>query len=106
MCLLWGVEEVLLAALARMASGESEGLHGVSKTSRVSRDGECMGRRLWEQQDQPCPCVGFCWTQAGATVVGNESVVPFERIIFTTFKVYLITLKGHLCPFSEHMGFE
>lgn len=31
---------MLLAALARMASGESEGLHGVSKTSRVSRDGE------------------------------------------------------------------
>lgn len=33
-------------------------------------------------------------------------MMPFEKITFTTFKVYLITLKGHLCPFSEHMGFR
>lgn len=37
---------------------------------------------------------------------GNGSVVPFERITFTTFKVYLIIRKGHLCSFSEHTGFE
>lgn len=41
-CLLWGVE-VLLAALARMASGEREGLHGVDETSRVARGGEHNG---------------------------------------------------------------
>lgn len=34
-CVLRGVE-VLLAALASMASGESEGLHGVGETRRVS----------------------------------------------------------------------
>lgn len=52
-CVLRGVE-VLLAALASMASGESEGLHGVGETSRVSA-GECTVRRPWEQQDHPVP---------------------------------------------------
>lgn len=37
-CLLRGVE-VLLAALARMASGESEGLQGVGETSKQLRGG-------------------------------------------------------------------
>ena len=45
---LQGVE-VLPAALARMASGESEGLRGVGKTSRVSRGGE-EATAGWEQQ--------------------------------------------------------
>lgn len=37
-CLLRGVE-VLLAALARTASGESEGLQGVGETSKQLRGG-------------------------------------------------------------------
>lgn len=63
-CLLWGVEEVLLAVLARMASGENEGLHGVGKTSRMSKQWGVHGEELWEQHNQPCPCVGSYWTQA------------------------------------------
>lgn len=54
-CLLWGVEEVLLAVLARMASGENEGLHRVGKTSRVSKQRGVHGRRLWEQHSHPVP---------------------------------------------------
>lgn len=36
---------------------------------------------------------------------GNGSVVPFERIIHTTLKVYLITLRV-TDSLSEHMGFN
>lgn len=37
--------EVFPAALARTASGESESLRRVGQTSKVSRGGECTGRR-------------------------------------------------------------
>lgn len=49
----------------------------------------------------PCPWAGSRWTQAGAIVWDNGSVVPSEGSTFTTFKVHLITFKGHLGPFAE-----
>ena len=53
-CLLWGVE-VLLAALARMASGDSEGLHGVGETSRVSAEGSTRGGGPGTTKINPVP---------------------------------------------------
>lgn len=37
--------EVFPTALARMASGDGESLHGMGQTSKVSRGGGCTGRR-------------------------------------------------------------
>lgn len=102
--------EVFPAALARTASGESESLHRVGQTSKVSRGGECTGKRP-QLGGSSLRALGSNLTWAWAVVVaggghnGNSrNAVPFERSTFTTLKGHLTTLKGHLHSVSEHMG--
>lgn len=82
---------MLLAALTRMASGENEGLHGVGETSRVSKQWLVHGEAAVGTAQSTLSLCRFL------PDTGNGSVVPFERIICTTFKVYLTTLS-YLAP--------